>query len=239
MLDPKKVLEQRDKFLAMYPTGIPYVVCYEKISSYLSNLSNYYAYEESLTEYLGFLYALKYIESTIKTYEEYHGGLHDYGRWLIRVVQFFFRANVEEIESINSPEGKALKLEFRDNPTNPNDRFHCGSGNSKADLYSPVNGEYYDVKHNNVAYDKIHEGHFIIKYQDDSDAAMLYDKNLAITLIDANNQPYLAGGYTGKTFTVTPLRQAFTNRTKIPSEVLYMRDEKQLEDYFGFIDLNI
>ena len=68
---------------------------------------------------------------------------------------------------------------------------------------------------------------------------MLYDKNLAITLTDATGKPYLAGGYTSKNFTVTPLRQAFTNITKIPSEVLYMKDEKQLEAYLGFVDLGI
>ena len=239
MFDSKKVLEKCDNFLALYPAGIYYDICYAKISSYLANPSLYSSNEEVMTEYLGFLYALKYIESTIKTYEEYNGKTSDHSRWLIRVIQFFFRANVEETEVINSPEGRALKLEFRNNPTNPNDKFHCGAGNSKADLYSPVNGEYYDVKHNTVAYDKIHEGHFIIKYQDDSDAAMLYDKNLATVLTDATGKSYLAGGYTGKNFTVTPLRQAFTNRTGIPSEVLYMRDEKQLEDYLGFIDLDI
>ena len=239
MLDKKKVLAQRDKFLEMYPTGIPYSICYSKISVYVHNSFLYQTDETLMTEYLGFLYALKYIESTIKTYDEYDGKLDIHDRWLIRVVQYFFRSNVEETEAINSPEGKALKLEFRHNPTNPNDRFHCGAGNSKADLYSPVNGEYYEVKHNSVPYDKIHEGHFIIKYQDDSDAAMLYDKNLAITLMDATGKPYLAGGYTNKNFTVTPLRQAFTNITKIPSEVLYMKDEKQLEAYLGFVDLGI
>ena len=232
-LTKEAVLEKRNMFLSMYPSGIPYDLCFIKLSDYLTKSALYQTNVEVMIEYLGFLYALKYIESTIPTYESYITGVNNHNNWLMRTIQYFFRANVEETEVKDSPEGRALNLEFRYNPTNPNDRFHCGAGNNKADLYSPVNGEYYDVKHNTVAYDKIHEGHFIIKYQDDSNAAMLYDKNLA-----KDQDGVLVGGYTFKTFTVTPLRVAFNERG-IPGIVLDIHQEKQLENFFGFIDLDI
>lgn len=150
-----EITQAAERYVKKYGDSINWEILLQNVRKFVEDRNYYLTFERA--NWFGFLLFLSNIEKTI--------GLFGYSSkgTFHRIFTMFGRAYLEELAVIVSDKGKSMGMEWIH--PNTSKTFHAGDGKPGDIDLKDRNGITYDVKNDQIDFDKAHDADYLLKYR--------------------------------------------------------------------------